>query len=294
MLYLCILVAFPLSYAQTVSIDHELPSLVKSRGDQSTARITCQISQRSSDSVHWYVQNNEVIKRIQGKTGYEDGIDQTKFTFTATTTTNKKTLSINRLTDDDSGIYYCTSLQREGPGYSYNVFGHGTKLIITYQKVRKPDVTIFASSKRDLKTKNSATLLCNLQNFFPDVIIVKWIVAGSNHELKSEQGEIITNAFSNMSSVYSWITINNSDIGKIYKCRYRHEGNLKGWEEVQYNTEQLLDKDLKRTDINNCTSGDTGGKPIIIRTAQLIYALLLLKGFIYCPLLLLFKYKAPE
>lgn len=174
------------------------------------------------------------------------------------------------------------------------VFGLGTKLVVTNQKLEKPKVTILASSKKDLKTKKSATLLCNLQNFFPDVIVVQWIVAGSDDELKSEQGDIITNAFTNMSSLYSWITINYSDIGKTYKCRYRHDENLNEWAEVEYNTEQLLDKDLHLTDIKNCTSGDTGGKPIIIRTAQLTYALLLLKGFMYCPLLLLFKYKATK
>ncbi|XP_069815794.1 immunoglobulin kappa light chain-like [Dendropsophus ebraccatus] len=310
MLYLGILVFF-LSYVQNIIIDQELPSLLKSRGRLSTARITCQIQQKSSTYIHWYVQKQTKIERIlyfnQGKITYEDKFNTNKYE--CTEALDKYTLLINGLTDEDSGIYYCANWAMETSvtqiqisfmcfckvilhSVYYKVFGSGTKLIVTDEKAKEPDVTILASRKSYVKTKKSATLLCNLQNFFPDVIDVSWTVAESNTELESAQGEIITNPYSKKSSLHSWISIQENDIGNIYKCRYKHEG--KAWVEVEYKTEYL--KDHKWTDGNNCTyiSDDVGEKPRILRTAQLIYALLLLKGFMYCPLLLFFNYKASE
>ncbi|XP_044151387.1 uncharacterized protein LOC122939384 [Bufo gargarizans] len=427
MLYLCILVALFLSDIQTVTIDQELPSLVKVRGDQSTARIPCEISQSSSTYVHWYVQKkNQVIKRIlyfgEGKDNYEDGFHTNKFKSAQqdiTTGAKKHTLTINDINDDDSGIYYCASwdtsdrtednLEKEmeqaaqeqqaateedippsldteemseaGPSTSstphippaeyapslqlgarrkrsmptaeveedsegealyesgltlkalearfmlttsgvegsiltalavgklhsdyFKVFGPGSKLVVTHEEAKKlaidPKVTILASSKHDVRTKKSATLLCNLQSFFPDAIKVEW-TDGSNNKLESEQGTIITDASSDLSSLYSWITIKQSDIGSTYKCKYKHEGNGNQWKEETYNTEHLNTGDpTNQIDISNCTytSGKAGRedmiiKHMIIRSAQFIYALLLLKSLLYCPLLLFFKYKATE
>ncbi|KAG8572504.1 hypothetical protein GDO81_012064, partial [Engystomops pustulosus] len=115
-------------------------------------------------------------------------------------------------------------------------FGAGTKLLVIDQKVKKPDVTILATSMEVVRYAGSANLLCNLQNFFPDAIHVVWTIAGSNEELASEQGEIITDASSNQSSLYSWITIEKPNIGKVYKCKYKHEGNTNLWAEEEYDT----------------------------------------------------------
>lgn len=100
----------------------------------------------------------------------------------------------------------------------------------------QPEVSIFASSMKDVYRTRSATLLCNLQNFYPDVIKVVWNVAGSNEELESEKGELIHNVSSNTYSLYSWITIRKSDIGKIHKCRYKHESTGNSWKEKAYDT----------------------------------------------------------
>ncbi|XP_040289865.1 immunoglobulin lambda-1 light chain-like [Bufo bufo] len=256
MLYPCILVALFLSVDAQTTVDQELPSLVKVRGDRSTARIPCEIRQQTS-FVHWYVQKqNQVIKRIlyfgEGKDIYEDGFDSSKYD--TTPRKNKYTLTIYDVKDDDSGIYYCAYWGKLH-SVDVKVFGSGTKLVVTYQEAKEPHVTILASSKSDLRTKKSATLLCNLQNFFPDAIKVEWS-DGSNNKLESEQGKIITNASSDLSSLYSWITIKQSDIGSTYKCKYKHEGNGNQWKEETYNTEHLNVEDLMdqadQTDISNC------------------------------------------
>ncbi|XP_073405920.1 T-cell receptor gamma alternate reading frame protein [Dendrobates tinctorius] len=121
--------------------------------------------------------------------------------------------------------------------------------------------------------KGSVTLLCNLQNFFPAVIKVVWKISGRNEELEYENTEIMHNASNNMYSLYSWITVGNSDIGKIYKCMYKHESTGNTWNEKVYKT------------------GGADVNPMVIRAAQLIYTLLFIKGLLYCPILLCVKLK---
>ncbi|KAG9469607.1 hypothetical protein GDO78_020097 [Eleutherodactylus coqui] len=169
-----------------------------------------------------------------------------------------------------------------------------------YKSPQEPAVTVLATSKEVVKDIGSATLLCSLQNFFPEAIQVMWTEVGRSEELKSEQGELVKDASTNMSSLYSWITIRQTDIGKIFRCKYKHEGNGNRWREVEYNTASL--KDTNQYEITNSSCMDTAdltdgvdvGPMIVVRAAQLIYALLLLKCLLYCPFLLLFRYKSSK
>ncbi|XP_069588358.1 uncharacterized protein [Ranitomeya imitator] len=199
------------------------------------------------------------------------------------------------------------------------VFGPGTKVIVTNQHVKQPEVSILASSMKNSCKKGSVTLLCNLQNFFPAVIKVVWNISGSNEKLESENTEIMHNASNNMYSLYSWITVRKSEIGKIYKCTYKHESTGNTWNEKVYNTDTCphnqspsnlstmvmtnkLSKDTrdKIVDLHKAGMGyriigkQLGGadvNPMVIRAAQLIYALLFIKGLLYCPILLCVKLK---
>ncbi|XP_056378953.1 immunoglobulin gamma-1 heavy chain-like [Hyla sarda] len=331
MLYLSALIFFLVTYAEAQSIVHDQISKVKRGDGQATARITCRVT--NSQYVHWYMQKpNKGLKRILYMRGdkdiHEDGF--TKAKYEASKTSNKYALNIYKVTNEDEGTYYCaawyyrsTLIQshrkskqivkeltyekqvnrccsyvkdfvKENCTVFGKVFGRGTQLFITDQTARKPDVTILATSKEVAKDIGSVTLLCSLQNFFPNAISVKW--TEKNTELGSEKGEIIKNASTNMYSLYSWITIKNPDIGKIYKCSYKHEGNVKPWEEIEYDTKILKDTIQVETKIENCTNspGDDDARHMIIRAAQLTYSLLLLKCLLYCPLLLVFKYKFPK
>ncbi|KAG9462009.1 hypothetical protein GDO78_015145, partial [Eleutherodactylus coqui] len=105
--------------AQAVSIEQDQPSLVKRLGEASTARIPCQINDRSSAYIHWYVQKpNQVIKRIlyfqgENKPTYEAEFSNEKYQIRASN--NKNTLTIHNLKGDDSGIYYCANWDRSAP-----------------------------------------------------------------------------------------------------------------------------------------------------------------------------------
>ncbi|XP_069815795.1 uncharacterized protein [Dendropsophus ebraccatus] len=316
-----------------VSIEHVQISQVKRGNIKATARITCQVT--SSQYVHWYVQKqNEGLKRIlymnNDKFTHEDAIDIEKYKASYLKQQIEFNLvdspelflgpffdleamlqeSLYEVVCPDAQTFHLPLCQGEESKKfllrksalckdgNIKKFGAGTKLLVTDQTAKKPDVTILATSKEVVKHTGSATLLCSLQNFFPDAINVEWTIAGSNDQLESEKGEIIKNASSNMYSLYSWITIKAPGMGKMYKCRFKHEGNVLGkpWEEVEYDTAILMDMIHDDKIIGSCnnSAGGVDARPMIIRAAQLTYSLLLLKCFLYFSSLLVFKYKFPK
>ncbi|XP_069588581.1 immunoglobulin kappa light chain-like [Ranitomeya imitator] len=278
----------------------ELKSLIRPTGR--TAKFTCGVDGISvlQQGLHWYHQDNsKVIKWLLFyKPGKPDEAVQEYKTRTSLeiVTESSCTLSITNIKPRDDGTYFCAAWHKDA---SMKKFGTGTKLLVIDQTAVKPDVTILATTKEVVKDIGFATLLCNLQNFFPDMINVMWTAEGSNVELESEQGELIKNSSSQTSSLYSWITIKKSDIGKIYKCRYKHEGNVAVrdlWQEVAYDTAILKDPSEDEPKNGNCTnsSGDVEASARITRAAQLIYMILFLKCFTYFPFLLVLKYKCAK
>ncbi|XP_075172247.1 uncharacterized protein LOC142243939 [Anomaloglossus baeobatrachus] len=275
----------------------ELKSLIRPTGR--TAKFTCGVDGTSvlQQGLHWYHQDsNKVIKWLLFyKPGKPDEAVQEYKTRTSLeiVTESSCTLSITNIRPTDDGTYFCAAWHKDA---NMKKFGAGTKLLVIDQAAVKPDVTILATSKEVVKDTGFATLLCNLQNFFPDMINVMWTVDGRDGELHSEQGELVKNESSQMSSFYSWITITKSDIGKIYKCRYKHEGNVAMrdlWQEVTYDTAILKDTNQDEPKNANCSNsaGDVEASTMVIRAAQLTYMLLLLKCFVYFPFLLVLKYK---
>lgn len=272
----------------------ELKTLIRPLGR--TAKFTCGVDGAYviHQGLHWYHQDSsKVIKWILFyKPGKIEAVSEYKTRISLEIATESScTLSITNIKHMDDGTYFCAAWQNTDA--NIKKFGDGIQLLVTDQMTRKPYVTVLATSKEVVKDIGSATLLCSLENFFPDLIKVVWTVTGSIDELESEQEEMINNASSGMSSLYSWITITDSDIGKIYKCRYKHEGNVKTWEEVEYNTAILKDEIFNENEIDKCTNsaGGVDARPMIVRAAQLIYTFLLLKCLMYCPFLLVFKYK---
>ncbi|XP_044151386.1 immunoglobulin kappa light chain-like [Bufo gargarizans] len=285
----------------------ELKSLIRSMGK--TAKFTCGVDgiYVIHQGLHWYHQDSsKAIKWLLFyKPGTTEAVNEYKTRISLEISTESScTLSITNIKPTDDGTYFCAAWQNTTVFFllrksslckdaNMKKFGTGTKLLVIDQKARKPDVTILGTSKEIVKDTGSAILLCSLQNFFPDVINVVWRADGGIEVLESEQGEIIKNASSDLSSLYSWITIKKPGIGKIYKCKYQHEGNQRTWEEVEYDTAIFKDTEPDKTKNGNCTNS-AGGVHIrhtIIRAAQLTYTLLLLKCLMYCPFLLVCKCK---
>ncbi|XP_075684309.1 immunoglobulin kappa light chain-like [Rhinoderma darwinii] len=274
----------------------ELKSLIRPTGR--TAKFTCGVDgiYVIHQGLHWYHQDSsKVIKWLLFyKPGKIEAVSEYKTRISLEIATESScTLSITNIKPMDDGTYFCAAWHKDA---NIKKFGAGTQLLVIGKyrnKARKPDVIILATSKEVVKDTGSAILLCSLQNFFPDAIKVVWNVVGSNEELESEQGEIIHNVSSNLYSLYSWITIKKSDLGKIYKCMYKHQGNEKPWEETEYDTAILKDTIEDERKNGNCTysAGGVNVMSMIIRAAQLTYSLLLLKCFMYCPFLLVIKYK---
>ncbi|XP_075070458.1 immunoglobulin kappa light chain-like [Mixophyes fleayi] len=326
MLYLhTLLLTFYISCVEPVTIQPMANSMTKKIGDgQSTARITCQVS--SASYVHWYVQKkNEGLKKILyiSNNGIpESGIDTTKYK--PEKRSDDYILNIYRLTDEDKGTYYCASWYSTHwykPAQTlttlnylmfvfqacsccfcvccksqciYKIFGTGTELILTDKTLKQPEVTTFITPGEHVERTEVAVYLCSLQNFFPGVIKVAWNKDGSDEELESEQGEIIHNIASDTYSLSTWITVVKSNLDNTFICKYKHETTSGRWEKkilkIEYATEYYTQN---KTCIDNyeISAGDVHVYPTTFRAVQLIYSMLLLKSFMYCPLLIFVKNK---
>ncbi|KAL0966733.1 hypothetical protein UPYG_G00299430 [Umbra pygmaea] len=79
-------------------------------------------------------------------------------------------------------------LTREFPLWDEKiVFGSGTRLYVTDNRVQKPKVTAYPASKPDANGKT--TLLCVARDMFPDLVKISWKMKDENNQTEREELE---------------------------------------------------------------------------------------------------------
>ncbi|XP_078144035.1 immunoglobulin lambda-1 light chain-like [Centroberyx gerrardi] len=91
-------------------------------------------------------------------------------------------LRINKVKLLHSATYYCSCWKS---GYLYGIFGSGTRLYVTAERVVKPKVSVYPASRADLKGKSS--LLCLATSMFPPLVRFSW----RREETGTTEGETV-------------------------------------------------------------------------------------------------------
>ncbi|KAI4543747.1 hypothetical protein MG293_006541 [Ovis ammon polii] len=89
-----------------------------------------------------------------------------------------------------------------------------------------PKPTIFLPSINEVNHQQTATYLCLLENFFPDVIKVSWKEKNGKRVLPSQQGN--TMKTNNTYMKFSWLTVTEDSMKKEHMCIVRLEKNAGG------------------------------------------------------------------
>uniref|UniRef100_A0A8C8S3L3 Ig-like domain-containing protein n=1 Tax=Pelusios castaneus TaxID=367368 RepID=A0A8C8S3L3_9SAUR len=147
-------------------------SLVLEKGK--TAELQCEHN-TNHDYMYWYQQHQGkglhlIYYSFDVAELYRGNISER---FTATRPQTKAfPLKISSVKPEDSAVYFCASSLD-------TYFGTGTKLtVLGKEKIKNPNVALFPPSKKEIKDKKKATLVCLATDFFPDHIKLVWRVNG--------------------------------------------------------------------------------------------------------------------
>uniref|UniRef100_A0A8B9C6N8 Ig-like domain-containing protein n=1 Tax=Anser brachyrhynchus TaxID=132585 RepID=A0A8B9C6N8_9AVES len=104
-------------------------------------------------------------------------------------------------------------------GYYYEVFGSGTKLIVSDKGNSKPE------NSEILQTKHKDQLLyvCLIENFYPEVIRVQWVDGADKEVTKNVVKGDVWKSTNDKYSVSTWLTLPVNMTNKNYFCKYDHE-----------------------------------------------------------------------
>uniref|UniRef100_A0A452IHY9 Ig-like domain-containing protein n=1 Tax=Gopherus agassizii TaxID=38772 RepID=A0A452IHY9_9SAUR len=186
-----------------------------------TGRIDCKVSGINFRDayIHWYRHRPgeapEWILYFKTQTE-KSNFDKEKFSVDKTT--EKSTLTVNKLTYNDMATYYCAYWDRT----VLEIFGSGTKLIVTGTPAHLNSATmqvLSPSTEQDEKV----SYMCLIENFHPNVIKVTWEDENKNEEKNGVHEEIWPPGDNQQSySLSSWLTVDKNS-GKNYRCKYEHE-----------------------------------------------------------------------
>ncbi|XP_048867777.1 immunoglobulin lambda-1 light chain-like isoform X10 [Brienomyrus brachyistius] len=261
-------------------------SLVAMGKTNRAARIVCEVSVSLNDNpLHWY-------QRVQGGTLHRvsylpagSGSPQNDPGFTVTKDGNKSILTI--LTAKETADYYCAYWETTEGGYSYKLFGPGTKLVVSDRKPAFPSVTLYHSPKK-------RELLCVARDMFPDVLKMTW-KKWDGSKLQDVNQKIPTTIQEMKGTVSSLIISEKSGMEELrkYRCQVVHEGNPEAQEYKVTSTDaggidnsgpSVSDPVTCGPKTSNYSSAVSDADPITkseLLTISLSYCMLILKSLTY-------------
>nr|AWO67245.1 immunoglobulin kappa light chain [Acipenser ruthenus] len=200
---------------QTPAVKSVLP------GD--TVALSCKVSSAvySNNRLAWYQQKpGEAPKLlIYEASTLQSGIP-TRFSGSGSGT--DFTLTISGVQAEDAGDYYCQS-EHYSSSWVYT-FGPGTKLVVKSGSPTAPSsVSLLPPSKLELDSKGKATLVCLVNNFYPDVVDIKWTVDGV-----AQSSGVLTSTMKQKDGKYSAsssLTLTKAvwNSKETYTCTVKHE-----------------------------------------------------------------------
>ncbi|XFF77120.1 hypothetical protein AB1E18_003339 [Capra hircus] len=202
--------------------------------------MPCQVS-RSVNYVHWFRQlEGQAPERLlylalsKRDVQWDSVLGGDKVSAARGGDGKSCTMSLRKLAKSDEGLYYCAAWDphsRVESLWNLNnmIFGGGTKVFVQDKNLPTdiiPKPTIFLPSINEVNHQQTATYLCLLENFFPDVIKVSWKEKNGNRVLPSQQGN--TMKTNNTYMKFSWLTVTENSMKKEHMCIVRLEKNAGG------------------------------------------------------------------
>ncbi|XP_041673063.1 immunoglobulin lambda-1 light chain-like [Cheilinus undulatus] len=208
-----------LTCVSAVTLVTQKPPVVSVRRGE-TATMDCNLGTVTGSGARWYKQipggvPQYVLRNYHGSSpSYGSGFSSPKFTSTHQSQSDYR-LIISTVEEGDSAVYYC---QTWDDSAKQNVFGQGTKLIVTSSSLPPPVLTVFPPSSAELQS-NKASLVClSSQSVqFADVV---WLSAGSPVSAGISTSTAVQQPDQTF-HISSSLSIQTSDwsMDRVYTCR---------------------------------------------------------------------------
>ncbi|KAM9471615.1 immunoglobulin lambda-1 light chain-like isoform 5-T5 [Salvelinus alpinus] len=176
---LCTLITALTCVSGVTVVTQKPPVVTVRKGD--TATLDCNLGTVQDSGANWYKQvpggvPQYVIRFYHTNSAptYGSGFSSPKFTSNHQSKSDYR-LIINSVEETDSAVYYC---QTYDSSVKENVFGQGTKLIVTGSTLPPPVLTIFPPSSDELKS-SKVTLVCLVSQMAMGYADVSWTAGGN-------------------------------------------------------------------------------------------------------------------
>ncbi|XP_076601628.1 immunoglobulin lambda-1 light chain-like [Chaetodon auriga] len=235
---------------------------------------------RDYDYVFWYQKKDtetfRVILDINRSNGQIDsGYNHPqKDDFSAVNKQNGCELQIQKVQPRHSASYYCSCANRY-----YFIFGSGTKLFVTDERVAKPVVSVYPAASGG-RLEGQSSLLCVASAMFPPVVRFSWKRRKDNGPLEellpAETEQLELRGSGRTAAIL--LTRQRTEISKYkYRCYVQHEGGT-----VEVPLEQV-----SVSFQSQCR----------VKLLLLLYSVLIVKSLVYCcglSLLMMLRNKGPS
>nr|AFJ05590.1 immmunoglobulin light chain [Epinephelus coioides] len=216
---LCTLIT-ALTCVSGVTVVTQKPPVVTLRKGE-TATMDCNLGTVTNSAARWYKQIPGGVPQFvlrfyhsNRSPTYGSGFSSPKFTSTHQSTSDYR-LIINNVEEGDSAVYYCQTWDSSATD---NVFGQGTKLIVTSSSLPPPVLTVFPPSSAELQS-NKASLVCLSSQSVP-FADVSWLLGGSPVSSGISTSTAVQQADQTF-QISSYLAVQTSDwnMDKVYTCK---------------------------------------------------------------------------
>ncbi|XP_047223768.1 uncharacterized protein LOC124869735 isoform X1 [Girardinichthys multiradiatus] len=184
-------------------------------------------------------------------------------------------------------------------GFWYHIFGSGTKLYVSDEKVVKPVVSVYpAASRAHLEGKSS--LLCLASDMFPPLVQISWKRQkkdGDLEDLPPAEGEQLELRESGRTA--SILLVHRQENGSSkYSCSVQHEGGRVEAQTLQELPAPAASCPPERPDLAALQQADLSFQSQCrVKLLCLLYTVLIVKSLVYCcglSLLMMLRTKGPS
>ncbi|XP_051654747.1 TCR gamma alternate reading frame protein [Manacus candei] len=264
------------------------------RSEGKTVLINCHVSSSdfSNIFIHWYRKRAnaapERVAYMSSRIFLENQSDEGKFSIEKDFSKSICTLTVSKITLQDSATYYCARWDAQ-QGYYNKVFGSGTKLVVSDKGSSPPANSEILQKKHE----NQIMYVCLIEKFYPEVIRVTWTDEEKEITENVVKGDAWQPTEEDEYSIATWLTVPADNKDKKYYCKYEHESQKNSLPSQVNSTKNapqegdcsaIFNRDVTFPDV-------TLPDHLMHRTAYLVYIILLLKSNMYYLIILFFIYR---